>query len=140
MHSMTQLHILTLQLTQWTGKAVKPLRVHSVYPESMTHPMSQLIKTLQRPASRHDTPFQRDGPASLVDRVGNARHIGKGMCYRDGYCSDPQQPRTGRGMRHRQYRFGWLGRMMNSWEHRAVLITGVPDCGGIRSKRGYNDV
>ncbi|KAG3128981.1 hypothetical protein PI126_g21157 [Phytophthora idaei] len=78
-------------------------------------------------------PFQRDGPAPLVDRAGNARYIVESILQHDDICAAPPQ---GRGVHHRdgdvpphrEYLVRWLGPMPDSWEPRAVLVADVPDC------------
>ncbi|KAE9332908.1 hypothetical protein PF008_g14713 [Phytophthora fragariae] len=86
----------------------------------------------QRPASDR-APFERDGPATLVDGGGSVRHIVEAILQHD---DARDAPRTGRGVRHRdgavpshrQCLVCWLGPMPDSWEPRAVLLADVPDC------------
>ncbi|GMG14721.1 unnamed protein product [Phytophthora fragariaefolia] len=86
----------------------------------------------QRPDSDR-SPFERDGPAPLVDGGSNIRHIVETILQHDDVRA---APRMGRGVRHRdgavpshrQYLVRWLGPMSDSWEPRAGLLADVPDC------------
>ncbi|POM66813.1 LOW QUALITY PROTEIN: Hypothetical protein PHPALM_17272 [Phytophthora palmivora] len=80
-----------------------------------------------------DLPFERDGPAPLVNSAGNIRHIVEAIQQHD---DSRAAPRKGRGARrrvetvpaHRQYLVRWPGPMPDSWEPREDLLADVPDC------------
>ncbi|ETP41197.1 hypothetical protein F442_11595 [Phytophthora nicotianae P10297] len=71
--------------------------------------------------------FLRDGPAPLVDRDGNLRHIVEAILDHDDSASSRSARRCDESIPgFRRYLVRWIGPLNDSWEPRSTLLEDVP--------------